>query len=640
MNNLYRLPTLTPSQGTLASLGVLVVNIALLAFAAGAASIHVQPPPRFLLRLPAYPNLPVLLTATAILAAALLRRRRSSLLLAPLAITIAQIASAPICIPSPAILHSTAAQIHALLLALGTAVPATVFALTALRAATNRSALYGSSRWARRTDLLSTDTHPTPHSIVLAGTPFASKPMFLYDHSDQHALVFAPPGTGKTTALAVPTLLTWRGSAIVFDPKGELYQLTAGYRATLGEVILFAPTEPSRTATWNPLLQVRRDIHDVKDAQLIAHAIVASNPEDAASQFWDNSARALTTGLILHVLYAERQKTLARLSSLLNDPEAPIEVVLKRILHAQHDPHLERGWKTDSGVPTPTHTTVAEEARGLLNADSKVRASVISTAQSHLRLYADPILAHSLHTSEFIPADLLEDVRTLYICVPPGEIARLAPTIRILILQTLQDITSGMLWDTPKQRQRLLFLLDEFPLLGRMDPLATSLAYLRGYGVRFLLAAQSLGQLRATYGVNQSIVANCPIQVAFAPGDIETADLLSRLCGQSTVNLAGESRTWGGFLPKLSTSERDHQRPLATADELRRLPPEQCLVFRPRTFPLLARRIRYFEHPETARRASIPPPDTTHRRPRTSHWPPPAADAETANPLVDTLAQQ
>jgi type IV secretion system protein VirD4 len=140
-------------------------------------------------------------------------------------------------------------------------------------------------------------------------------------------LCFAPTRSGKGVGLVVPTLLTWPGSAIVHDIKGENWTLTAGWRARFGRVLLFDPTN-SQSAAYNPLLEVRRGEWEVRDVQNIADVPV--DPEGALERrnHWEKTSHSLLVSTILHVLYAEANKTLAGVANFLSDPKQPIEKTL------------------------------------------------------------------------------------------------------------------------------------------------------------------------------------------------------------------------------------------------------------------------------------------------------------------------
>ena len=141
--------------------------------------------------------------------------------------------------------------------------------------------------------------------------------------------------SGKGVGLVIPTLLTWPGSAIVHDIKGENFQLTSGWRARFGRVLLFDPTN-AQAAAYNPLLEVRQGDCEVRDVQNIADILV--DPEGALEKrnHWEKTSHALLVGAILHVLYAEADKTLAGVANFLSDPKRPIEATLRAMMATPH----------------------------------------------------------------------------------------------------------------------------------------------------------------------------------------------------------------------------------------------------------------------------------------------------------------
>ena len=158
---------------------------------------------------------------------------------------------------------------------------------------------------------------------------------YLRHDGPEHVLCFAPTRTGKGVGLVVPTLLTWPGSAIVHDIKGENWTLTAGWRARFGRVLLFDPTNAA-SAAYNPLLEVRRGEWEVRDVQNIADVLV--DPEGALERrnHWEKTSHSLLVGAILHVLYAEPDKTLAGVANFLSDPRRPIETTLRAMMTTPH----------------------------------------------------------------------------------------------------------------------------------------------------------------------------------------------------------------------------------------------------------------------------------------------------------------
>jgi type IV secretion system protein VirD4 len=422
----------------------------------------------------------------------------------------------------------------------------------------------------------------------------------------------------------VPTLLTWPGSVLVHDIKGENWALSSGWRKqALGSLCLrFDPTcKDGSGAHFNPLQEVRLGPNEVRDAQNVADMLVDPDGR-GAKDHWDLTAEELLVGAILHVLYVGREKSLRGCLDLLSHPTRPIVNVLNEMVDAVHDADGQRGWVDRStGRPSKTHPVVAGAARSVMNKSENERSSVISSAVKCLSLFRDEVVTENTSSCDFRIADLVQQDRpvSFYLTVPPSDLSRTRPLVRLLIQQIGRRLTESLHFEggrTAPSRHRLLFLMDEFPSLGRLEFFETQLAFLAGYGVQAFLIIQDLSQLYAAYGRNESIVSNCGIRVAFAPNRIETARLLSDMAGTMTVHRSRRMYSGHRLSPWLShvmASEEESQRPLLTPDEALRLPEDVTLVFRAGHRPIYAEKVRYYEDPRLRERASIPPPEASDR---------------------------
>ncbi|MFT9377153.1 type IV secretory system conjugative DNA transfer family protein, partial [Komagataeibacter saccharivorans] len=151
-----------------------------------------------------------------------------------------------------------------------------------------------------------------------------------------------------------------------------------GFRARHGRVLLFDPTNPA-SAAYNPLLEVRLGEYEVRDVQNIADILVDPDGALERRNHWEKTSHALLVGAILHVLYAEADKTLAGVAKFLSDPKRSIETTLSAMMRTNH-----------LGEKGP-HPVVASAARELLNKSDNERSGVLSTAMSFLGLYRDPV---------------------------------------------------------------------------------------------------------------------------------------------------------------------------------------------------------------------------------------------------------
>lgn len=439
---------------------------------------------------------------------------------------------------------------------------------------------YGSARWAEKEEVKAAGLLG-PDGVVLGR----------YDHDylrhdgPEHVLCFAPTRSGKGVGLVVPSLLTWPGSAIVHDIKGENWHLTAGFRARHGRVLLFDPTNPKSSA-YNPLLEVRRGEWEVRDVQNIADILVDPEGSLEKRNHWEKTSHALLVGAILHVLYAEEEKTLAGVAAFLSDPKRPIESTLSAMMKTAH-----------LGKTGP-HPVIASAARELLNKSDNERSGVLSTAMSFLGLYRDPVVAEVTRRCDWRITDIVTARRptTLYLVVPPSDINRTKPLIRLILNQVGRRLTEDL--QANAGRHRLLLMLDEFPALGRLDFFESALAFMAGYGLKSFLIAQSLNQIEKAYGANNSILDNCHVRVSFATNDERTAKRVSDALGTATEMKA--MRNYAGhrlspWLGHLMVSRSETARQLLTPGEIMQLPPGDEIVMVAGTPPIRAKKARYYE---------------------------------------------
>ena len=200
---------------------------------------------------------------------------------------------------------------------------------------------------------------------------------------------------------------------------------------------------------------------------------------------------------------------------------------------------------------------------------------------------------------------------SLYLVVPPSDLARTRPIVRLMLNQIGRRLTESMqVGGSAAYRHRLLLLLDEFPSLGRLEFFETALAFIAGYGLKAVLIAQSLNQLEKAYGPHNSILDNCHIRLAYAANDDRTARRISDLLGLATEKRLQKSYSGSGlFLTHRSESEHEYGRPLLTPAEVTQLPQDDGILFVGGRLPYRARKVRYFLDPRFKGRDGLPPPD-------------------------------
>jgi type IV secretion system protein VirD4 len=267
----------------------------------------------------------------------------------------------------------------------------------------------------------------------------------------------------------------------------------------------------------------------------------------------------------------------------------------------------------------------------MLDKEEKDFSGVLSTAKTSLTLYSDPLVARNTSASDFTIDDLVNHDHpvSLYLLVPPSDKIRLRPLIRLIFTMIVNRLTERMDFEGSAQkrnRYRLLFMIDEFPSLKRMEIFADALSYMAGYGLKAYLITQDIRQIVDEYGPNESIVSNCHVRVAYAPNQYETAELLSKMTGTKTVQKASFSFSGPRLAPianHMSASVEQIERPLLTPDEVMRLRPPMktglgasehirtpgdMLIFVSGHYPIYGTQILYFTDPTLSKRAEVPPP--------------------------------
>jgi len=450
---------------------------------------------------------------------------------------------------------------------------------------------YGSARWATAEDIRRAGLFQ-PDGVFLG----AWEGRYLRHDGPEHVMAFAPTRSGKGVGLVVPTLLSWTGSAVIHDIKGENWELTAGWRSRFSTCIRFDPTNRN-SPRYNPLMAVRRGEHEVRDVQNIADILVDPEGSLERRNHWEKTGHSLLVGVILHVLYAEPDKTLSGCARFLSDPGRPFAATLRAMMET---PHLG---------PDGVHPIVAQAARELLNKADNERSGVLSTAMSFLSLYRDPVIASVTSCTDWTVEDLVAADRpvSLYLVVPPSDLSRTKPLMRLILNQIGRRLTESL---PDRSRRKLLLMLDEFPALGRLDFFESALAFMAGYGIRSYLIAQSLNQIERAYGPNNSILDNCHVRIAFATNDERTAKRVSDAIGTTTELRAQKNYTGHRLAPWLShmmVSRQETQRCLITPGEVMQLPHNEELLLVSGTPPIRARKLRYFKDTNFTERVVEPP---------------------------------
>lgn len=414
----------------------------------------------------------------------------------------------------------------------------------------------------------------------------------LHYASDRHLLTIAPTRSGKGVASIIPNLLTYGGSMLVIDPKGENAMITAGRRVAMGQSVRVVDpwgiTGAQEVARFNPLdWLVQGDVDITENAMLLADALVV--PSGGQDSFWDEEAKALLQGIILYVATDEREegyRHLGRVRDLLLLDGDDTKALFERMLDSHH------------------HIVISTGAR-CLQKEEKLLANVMASAQAQTHFLDSARIRESLSASDFKFEDLKTQAMTVYLVLPSDRLNAFSRWLRLLIQQAITVNARNI---AVKPNKPVLFLLDEMPALGRLSMVEQAFGLMAGFGIQLWGIVQDVGQLKRIYGDGwETFIGNSGMIQYFGSRDRMTADYFQALCGVTTVwNLSsavarafGTSSGQGGFTSNSSTTFTEttaaSQRQLAYADELMRMHAARELILIENLNPIIGTKVRWFE---------------------------------------------
>lgn len=553
--------------------------------------------------------------------------------------------------------------------------------------------IHGTARWATRKDLqnygmlqqygvvcgeLATagvgyhvDREKASLTLDLHKNPITRKPLIapLVCHSGRtNTWMIAPTRSGKGVSTVIPTCLNYgipyyvrdkkthkkiikgRGSMVIFDPKGENWDATAGYRSRFSTCIPFRPLgdrpvteadkqdpkwkekEPEYTAHYNP-------IHEIPDspseafswADMIGGIFFGadkakSGGSDGTSEYFNNMARDIFAGVVMHVRFSKHIKWEDKnLTTVLNcfsqakteeEKEADDEdgggcgaALLAEM--REEGVHI----RDDGTVADSIHELIVKAANRSETQNPKERSSTYATVFSKINLFQDPLLQDATAYSDFSIDDFVNGKNgiSLYLIVPYNHIQRIAPIFRMLITFMIKKFSSGTTnANSVKLKIPCLFLLDEFPVLGFFPDIALNAGILAGYGVTFFIVSQSLNQIVDVYGENHPFLDHCKTIILYAPGNLKDAKQFSESIGNRSVlldNISSSGNKWEAGFSNVSRSSQETQTSLINPDELMKLEFNRAIIFNQGMSPYKGKKVVYYEDPRFKNKSFLPTPD-------------------------------
>ncbi|MBQ9623984.1 MAG: type IV secretory system conjugative DNA transfer family protein [Treponema sp.] len=423
-----------------------------------------------------------------------------------------------------------------------------------------------------------------------------------------------------------------RGSVIVFDPKGENWAATSGYRSKFSTCIPFRPLDPAgNTAHYNP-------IHEIPDspseafswADMIGGIFFGaekakSGGGDGASEYFNNMARDIFAGVVMHVRFSKRipwekknlSTVLDRFSQAKTEEEQGDDEDGGGCGAALFAEMREEGVhvRDDGTEAAVIHDLIVKAANRSETQNPKERSSTFSTVFSKINLFQDPLLAQSTAYSDFSVDDFIDSVNgiSLYLIVPYNHIQRIAPIFRMVITFMIKKFSSGTTnANEIKLKIPCMFLLDEFPVLGYFPDIAQNAGILAGYGVTFFIVTQSVNQIVDIYGENHPFFDHCKTLIIFTPGNIKDAKQFSETIGNRSVlldNISASGSKWQAGFSNISRSSQETQTSLISPDELMKLEFNRAIVFNNSGMPpYKGKKVVYYEDPRFKNKTWLPEP--------------------------------
>ena len=444
--------------------------------------------------------------------------------------------------------------------------------------------LHGRARFAGLTDLASKGFLGRSDRGIVVGK--MSGRLLRLD-GQQFVILAAPTRSGKGVGVVIPTLLDYRESAVVLDIKQENFDLTSGWRKSIGhEIYLFNPfAEDRRTHRWNPMTYVSTDpAFRVSDLQSIAAMLYPDG--DDKDKFWVSQARNAFLAFALYLFERAEAEP---------DAERPTLGAILR-LSAGDGGELKPYLQTLAQAPfLSPHARTA--FAGLLSQADVTFASIVGTFKEPLNPWLNPVLDAATSADDFDLNDVRRRRMTIYVGIQPNKLAEARLIVNLFFSQLINVNTKVLPQNDKTLKHQCLLLMDEFTAIGRVDIIAKAVAYMAGYNLRLLPIIQSMAQLDAVYGkeLSRTIITNHALQIIYAPREQQDANDYSEMLGYTTVRRRSRTRSHGQGRG-VSDNEVMEKRALMLPQELKAMGPEKEIVlYEGLAHPVLCRKIRYYQ---------------------------------------------
>ncbi len=377
------------------------------------------------------------------------------------------------------------------------------------------------------------------------------------------------------------------GSYVFTDPKGELYDDTAGYLKAHGyDIKVLNLVNPANSDGYNPLMHISSEL----DVDVIANTVVKGQASESKSDpYWDDMAEMLLKALIYYLIATrpEEEQNLASCSELVRaaNTNGGSNLLTELINQLPYDHPARMYYKSIEIAPEKTYGSILSSLQSKLGKfDSKEIAEVTST---------DTINFEDIGSKKTAVYVISSDTHTAYDFL-----------LTIFFSQMIQQLYNFADLNGGKLKIPVFFILDEFANIGRIPDFDKKISTSRSRGIQFSVILQNLDQLEAVYEKSyETIMGNCDTHVFLGSNSYKTVEYFSKALGEKTISRDSHSinRDKKYHRQGVSDSEQIMGRALMTPDELRRMDNDTCIIYEKGIKPVKARKYYYFEHPRMKR---------------------------------------
>lgn len=410
------------------------------------------------------------------------------------------------------------------------------------------------------------------------------------------AMLYAPPGSGKTQGVVVPSIVSCGNSVITHDPKGELFKLTGPYRSRFSRVIRFSPGE-EQSASWNPLgaHELPRSWIDIEThVARVCNSVFRAKRDSDEGSYWLLACRSVFMFWALYLIHKNRETgtSFAQIidtSSVLNSKDAVEKIVVNQDSVQAEIEELEAVLKNEKSLEPDEEKTLAElktqllpkriikEGAQLVGKSDREYSSVVGTFNSYMEVFLDQRVAKNTGLPEnkqdeqhlFRLSDLREERTSIYLTVKTADQERLKPIISLFFEFAVMTLIS----EEPTSEQfGVTLMLDEFVRLSRLDEVIRLPEVGRSYRVNALFVCQSMSQIVKIYGQAgaDSLKNATAHHIVFSQNEARVAEEISKSIGTHTRQRESKS-----------TSSRDmHQSRSESSEGVALITPQQIMSMR------------------------------------------------------------